>query len=79
MYLLFACIEFISPVDSMNKSFQNLKNSVSNYVQMVNNTMTVLKQSRTDDAFDRFYTVTFYYCDIYDCVTKPEVLADIQR
>ena len=77
--LLFACIEFIGPVDSMNKSFQDPKNSVSDCVQIANNAMTVLKQSRTDDAFDRFYAVALRYCDMYDCVTKPEVLTDIQR
>ena len=63
----------------MNKSFQDPKNSVSDCVQIANNAMTVLKQSRTDDAFDRFYAVAFRYCDIYDCVTKPEALTDIQR
>ena len=79
MRLLFLCVDFIGLVDSMSESFQDPKNGVSICAKIANNVMTVLKQSRTNDDFDRFYDVDFRYCDMRNCVTNPEVLIDIQR
>ena len=79
MCMLFVCIDFVGLVEIMDKSFKDPKKSVRDCAKIANNAMTVLKQRRTYNAFDRFYDVAFRYCDAHDCATKTEVLTDVQK
>ena len=71
LFLLLLSADFPRIMGNMNKTFQDPTKSLSKLMEITNQTVKIIEQSRTDAYWEIFFRMSLKHCDLISFVEKP--------